>query len=293
MAKDNDRKTTPATPATTPKPSFEGGTVPKTFDPKDLGTKFFSDMERVYNKGPVVNPIADFTDYSGDTKKLIADGINNAGVVKNQLNGVATGKVGSSNPFYLSGPDFTKGITGDVAAGKYLGKGNPFLNAEIEKTRDNVSNDVNSTFASNGRFGADIHAEGLGEGLATAENSARFNQYNTDYDNMMEALGLQTGQAADRRSQFDTEYKRKTGALDRIDEANATALGYSGLNDSKLREKKLSDQAMWDSKNNSGFNHLAKYLGLLRGGDSANETNKPLSLWDIIGGIGQTVGSFL
>ena len=110
---------------------------------------------------------------------------------------------------------------------------------------------------------------------------------------MERALGMQTGQAADRRAQFDTEYDRKTGAMDRMDEATARALGYSGLTDSKLREKTLSDQAAWDNKNDSSFNHLAKYLGLMRGGDSANETNKPLSIWDILGGVGQTVGSFL
>lgn len=438
MAKDSTKQPTPTTPVPPAKPSYQGGDVPKTFDPKDLGTKFFSDMERVYGQGPKVNPISSFVDYSGETKNLIGQGINNSAAAARELGGVATGGVGSSNPFYLSGPDYSggfvddlaggrvdlgndyksgnigaigaggpvgntyrggnldaiaaggptgntyktgriadiaggasvgndykTGVVGDAAAGRLLGTGNPFLEAELQKTRDNIATDVNATFASNGRFGSDIHASGLSEGLADAENTARFNQYNTDYARMIEALGLQdtaagrdvdrqvqamglqdqaagrdldrqfqtlgrqddaamrdlasqlqvlgyqdqaagrdvagrlqgldmqAGQAADRRGQFETEYGRKLDAMDRIDAGTATGLGYAGLLDSKMRERNLADQEAWSNANDPDFNHLAKYLGLLRGGDSANETNKPLSIWDIIGGVGSTVGSFL
>jgi hypothetical protein len=262
------------------KPSWDGGSVPATLDPKNLGTKFLSDADRVYAKGPVVNPIKDFVPYSDSTKGMISQGLgNNDALRSGRIGDIARGGVNI-------GPDYTKGIMGDVASGKYLGKGNPFLNAEIERTRDNVSNEINSTFASNGRFGADIHAEGLGKGLADSENSARFNQYNTDYGNMTQALGLQGGQA-------NNNLDRQIQASGMLDDSTAQALGYSGLLDSKLEEKKLSDQNAWDDKNNANFNHLAKYLGLLRGGDSANETNKPLSFWDILGTIGQTAGSFL
>ena len=273
--------------------SYKGGKVPNTFDPKNLGTKFYSDIEKAYDKGPKVNPIKDYVPYSAETNSAITEGMGNADRTRDEFGAVATGDVGSSNPFYLSGPDYTQGVIGDVARGSYLGGGNPYLNAEIERTRDNVSNEINNTFASNGRFGADIHAEGLGKGLADSENTARFNQYNTDYDNMIEALGLQTGQAADRRTQFGTEYDRKVAAGNKLDAATATKLGYSGLIDAKAQEKNLSDQNAWDDKKNANFNHLAKYLGLMRGGDTANETNKPLRFWDILGTIGQTAGAFL
>lgn len=244
MAKDNDRKTTPATPATTPKPSFEGGTVPKTFDPKDLGTKIFSDTERVYNQGPKVNPFSDYTPFSTETQTGIAQGIADSDAIR-------------------SGP------MAGVAKGDWLGGGgNPYLNEIIRMTNENTSNDVNSTFASNGRFGSDIHAEGLGKALAGNETTARYNNFND-------------------------EWNRMTGAQDAIAGADATRLGYSGMLDSKAKEKTIADQASWDATNNKDYNHLAKYLGLLRGGDAANETNKPLSFWDLLGTIGQTAGNFL
>ncbi len=226
------------------KPSYEGGSVPGTFDPKNFGTKVMSDMDRIYNKGPVINPYSDYTPYSEQTTAGINQGITDSDAIRN-------------------------GPMGGVAAGDWLkGGGNPYLNDIIKMTNENTSNDVNSTFANNGRFGADIHAAGLGKALSENETTARYNNFND-------------------------EWNRMTGAQGAIKDADATRLGYSGMIDSKLKEKNLSDTAAWDEKNNAGYNHLAKYLGLLRGGDSANETNKPLSIWDILGGIGSTVGSFL
>jgi len=312
-------------------PSWAGGTYPDTFDPKTLGTKFFSDLSRTYDQGPKVNPFSDFVDYSGQTKNAISGGIGDFNRASGQLRGAAYGGVGSQNPFYLSGPDFSKGFVGDlaggrvdlgnnydsgilkdVAGGKYLAKGgNPYLEGALRSTRDDILKDVGSQFTSSGRFGGGSYVDKAVDSLSTAENTARLGQYNQDYGNMIQALGLQDsarmrdvngrlqglglqqGQAADRRSQFETEYGRKMGALDRIDAGRARSLGYSGLLDSKAKEKRLSDQAMWGNQNDAGYNHLAKYLGLLRGGDSANETNKPLSIWDILGGVGSFVEDVL
>jgi hypothetical protein len=231
-----------AVPGSPKKPSWAGGSIPSTFDPKDFGTQIFSDAQRIYGQGPRVNPIADYVPYSQETQSLIDRGL--------------------ADDTALRG-----GIFGDMAGGDFLGEGNPYLNAEIARTRENVGNDVNSVFASNGRFGADIHAQGLGEGLANAENTARFNQYNTDVGNMFQARGL-------------------------LDNSSSRALGYSGLLDSKLQEKNQSDSAMWDRRNNAGYNHIAQYLGLLRGG-GGNETNQPVSIFDLLGGIGSIAGAFL
>lgn len=208
--------------------SWNGTSTPTTFDPKDLGTQLFADTKTAYEQGPKINPVNPFTDYSAQTKGLISGGID---------------------------------AVSPVANGEWLSGGNPYFEEMLRKTRDNTTTDVNSTFNSNGRFGADIHAQGLATGLADSENAAR-------------------------ASNFETEWQRMLGA-------QGQGLGLSGLLDSKAAEKTAADATMWDRTNNAPFNHLAQYLGLLRGGDSANETNKPVSIWDILGGIGSTVGSFL
>lgn len=259
-------------------PSWNGGAVQKQFDPKDFGSQIFGDAQRIYQQGPQVNPISSFTDYSKQTKGLIDQGLQNNQDLRNgNIGDIARGGVNI-------GPDYTTGIMGDVAAGRYLGNGNPYLNDAIRQTQENVSNDVNSTFASNGRFGADIHAQGLGQGLANAENTARFNQYNTDYGNMTQALGLQ-GQQANNNLDWQT---RARGMLDN---GTAQALGYSGMLDSKAQQRNDARRQMWDSQHNAGYNHIAQYLGLLNGNGDA--TNKPLSIWDILGGVGSAVSTFV
>ena len=46
---------------------------------------------------------------------------------------------------------------------------------------------------------------------------------------------------------------------------------------------------MWDAQNNAGYNHIAQYMNLVNGGK--DNTNQPLSLWDILGGVGSVAGA--
>ena len=154
-----------------------------------------------------------------------------------------------------------------MASGANLGNGNPFLNQALSDTRAGILDDLGSEFTSFGRYGGGSMIDTAVDRIAPAENAARLGQYNQDVTNMF-------------------------GANSALDASNAQALGYSGMLDSKAKEQNLAQSDMWDRTNNADYNHLAKYLGLLRGGDTANETNKPTSIWDILGGIGSTVGSF-
>src|SRR5436190_1917051 len=112
------------TPAPTGPFTWNGASASSTFDPKDFGTKAFGDLNTAYGQGPKVNPVNPFTDYSQQTKDFIGSGID-------QLK--------------------------PVASGDWLNGGNPYFNDFLRQTRDNTTADVNSTFASNGRFGSDIH----------------------------------------------------------------------------------------------------------------------------------------
>lgn len=229
-----DRRGTGGTPGTggpapgqAPGPFTWNGAKPAgTFDPKTFGTTLFGDLATAYSQGPKAT-IPSFNPYSPETKGLIDNGIN-------ALKGVAGG-------------DWLKG-------------GNPYFEQALTDTRNNTTADVNSTFNNNGRFGADIHAQGLAQGLASSENAAR-------------------------AANFENEWQRMLGA-------QGQGLGLSGLLDSKnaeLIKSQQEQQAQLDP-----FNFIAKNYGLLTSGNGADaNTNKPLSLWDILGGIGSVAGAIL
>lgn len=216
-------KTTGGTSNTNP--SWMGGSIPSTFDPKTLGTTIMSDASRTYAQGPKVNPISTYTPFGQATTDTI-----NSSMAANR----------------------------GFASGANLGNGNPFLNAQLQQTRDNVLKDLGSQFTSSGRFGGGSYIDTATNSLANAENSARFGQYNTDVAQMMQAQGQN--------------------------------LGMSNLLDQKAAEKTAADRAMWDAQNNQGYNHIASYMNLMQGGKDS--TNKPVSIWDILSGVGTVAGAF-
>lgn len=224
--------------------TWNGAKPPGTFDVKDFGTQIAADTRTAYGQGPKINPVNPFTDYTQQTKDLIAQGLGN-------------------NDSLRSGPIM------DVAGGGWLDGGNPYFEDALRRTRDNISTDVNSTFNYNGLFGSDLHAKGLSEGLANAENDARM-------------------------ANFENEYGRMVGARGLLDQGTATAAGYSGLLDSKAAEQTAANSIMWDRNNDSAFQHLAKYMNMLTGGGSMQgTTNQPLSFWDILGGAGSFLTGIL
>jgi len=198
-----------------------------TFDPKTVGTRMYQDLNTAYGQGPKINPVNPFTDYGQQTKDLISGGLSRMSPIAN---------------------------------GQWLSGGNPYLEAEYAKTRDNIMQDVGSSFTSSGRFGGGSYVNNAVDRIASNENSARADNFNTEYNRMLGAQGQ--------------------------------GLALSGLLDSKNAEKTAADSTMWDRTNNAPFQHLAQYFGLSRGGDSANETNKPLTLIDFLSGIGTVAGSF-
>lgn len=216
-----------------------------TFDAKAFGTQIAGDASVAYGQGPKINPISGFTPYSQETQGLIGQGLQN-------------------------NEDMRSGTIGDVASGGWLDGANPYFENNLQRTRDNISQDVNSTFNYNGLFGADLHAKGLSEGLANAENDARM-------------------------ANFENEYGRMVGARGMLDQGTATAAGYSGLLDSKAKEKAAADSMMWDRNNDSEYQHIAKYLNMLTGGKSgiAGNTNQPLTFWDMLGSAGTFLGNIL
>lgn len=67
--------------------------------------------------------------------------------------------------------------------------GNPYLDAILTKTRDNVTNQVNDQFGMAGRFGSGSHADILTRALADAENQARYQDYGVERGYQQDAIG--------------------------------------------------------------------------------------------------------
>jgi hypothetical protein len=67
--------------------------------------------------------------------------------------------------------------------------GNPYLDAILGKTRQNVINSVNDQFGTAGRFGGGMHQAILEQQLADAENAARFGNYNQERAYQQDAIG--------------------------------------------------------------------------------------------------------
>jgi hypothetical protein len=72
-------------------------------------------------------------------------------------------------------------------------QGNPYLDAILGKTRDNVISNVNDQFGMSGRYGSGMHQAILERELADAENQARYGDYAQERGYQQDAIG-QAGQ---------------------------------------------------------------------------------------------------
>lgn len=107
-----------------------------------------------------------------------------------------TGQVSSVLPGLLerfntgdSGVDAAGGYVTDVLGGKYMG-GNPFLEAMIGRTSEDVRNRVNANFGSRGSFGGTAHTTALTKALADAELGLRYGNYSDEMGRMGSAAGM-------------------------------------------------------------------------------------------------------
>lgn len=89
-----------------------------------------------------------------------------------------------------AGLSAASGYAQNVLGGQYLGQGNPYMNQMLAQTRENVGNQVNGTFSMAGRTGGGNHEERLGQGLASAENALRYQDYGAERDRMSQMAGL-------------------------------------------------------------------------------------------------------
>ena len=84
----------------------------------------------------------------------------------------------------------SQGYYGDVLSGKYLDpSSNPGLSGILDRTRRDVTNDVNSQFSMAGRYGSGAHTGVLTDHLADAENNILYQNYGQERANQGAAAG--------------------------------------------------------------------------------------------------------
>lgn len=81
-----------------------------------------------------------------------------------------------------------QGLVNDTIGGKFL-SGNPYLDAVLGRTRENVSDSVASEFMGAGRYGGGYHQAILARELADAENNARMQDYSRERAYQNDAIG--------------------------------------------------------------------------------------------------------
>jgi hypothetical protein len=81
-----------------------------------------------------------------------------------------------------------QGLVNRNLSGANLG-GNPYLDAILGKTRENVAGSVNDQFGPSGRFGSGMHAAILARELADAETRARYQDYGVERGYQQDAIG--------------------------------------------------------------------------------------------------------
>lgn len=85
-----------------------------------------------------------------------------------------------------------QGLVNRNLSGENL-QGNPYLDAILGRTRENVINGVNDQFGSAGRFGSGSHQAVLGRELAAAENQMRYQDYGQERAYQQDAIGASQG----------------------------------------------------------------------------------------------------
>lgn len=110
----------------------------------------------------------------------------------NKYSGMQMDTYGRVAPGAEQGIIGSQNLVNDTLAGKYL-NGNPYLDGMLSKTRENITNNVQSQFAGAGRYGSDYNVGELSRQLADAENQMRFQNYGQERAYQNEAIGQAQG----------------------------------------------------------------------------------------------------
>jgi hypothetical protein len=213
----------------------------------------FGDAESIYQQGaPGFFPgqtVAPMSGYSQQAFQSMAERARNG----NPLMGQAQGEIGKILSGGYLDPNNNPGFQGA-------------LNAAIRPMTQAFSNEVmpgiDSSFSSAGRYGSGMQGQAysnaqqdLARGIGDVSSNMAFNNYGMERGNMMNALGMAPGFAAD-------------------DWKNISMLGLAGQGLEGYDQRMIdADRERYDYNANKDMNWLQNYVGLLGGAPPPGSTS--------------------
>jgi hypothetical protein len=213
----------------------------------------FSDAQGIYNQGaPGFFPgqtVAPMSGYSQQAFQSMAERARNG----NPLMGQAQGEIGKILSGGYLDPNNNPGFQGA-------------LNAAIRPMTQAFSNEVmpgiDSSFSSAGRYGSGMQgqayndaSQNLARGIGDVSSNMAFNNYGMERGNMMNALGMAPGFAAD-------------------DWKNISMLGLAGQGLEGYDQRMIdADRERYDYNANKDMSWLQNYVGLLGGAPPPGSTS--------------------
>ena len=238
MGKSNDQKTTVKSDPWKPiQPYLKGA---------------FADAEAQYKKGaPGFFPGQTVANQSQFTTQAFQNMANRA-MQGNPLMGQASGEVSKMLSGDYLDPNNNPGFQGALSAA---------IRPVTDAFRDNVMPGIDSNFSSAGRFGSGLQGEAyrdantdLARSVGDISSNMAFGNYNMERGNMMDAIGMAGGLAAN-------DYK------------DISMLGLAGQGMDQYNQRLIdADRERYDYNANKDMGWLQNYIGLLGGAPQPSQT---------------------
>lgn len=125
--------------------------------------------------------------------------------------------------------DAARKYTTEVLGGRYLDQGNPYLDAIVSSTNNNVRNGVSASLGTRGLTGGSDYAAIIAKRLADNETGLRFNNYNTERDRMGQAVSQVPGIIAAENGILDPAFQAYDAMQAPVRAAVGAGSGIGGL----------------------------------------------------------------
>jgi hypothetical protein len=213
----------------------------------------FSDAQSIYSQGaPGFFPgqtVAPMSGYSAEAFQSMADRARNG----NPLMGQAQGEIGKILSGDYLDPNNNPGFQGALRAA---------IDPITSAFRNEVMPGIDSAFSAAGRYGSGSQgqayndaSQNLGRSIGDVSSNMAFNNYGMERGNMMNALSMAPGFAAD-------------------DWKNISMLGLAGQGLEGYDQRMIdADRERYDYNANKDMSWLQNYVGLLGGAPQAGSTS--------------------
>lgn len=234
--------------------SFQGGTANPNYNKEAFNNLIGADAATLYGQAPKVNQELQYGGLGSQTTGAL-----------NSLYGASTANAGGINAANAAN---TALIGADPNAA------NPYFEANLQKTMQDVGTGVNAALGANGRYGSNVHVDRLGSTLGGISNQARQGQYQ-----------YQQGRIDNAVNNAGSLYQQSL-------QPYQTQLGVGQAFDADRQAAITARDNLFNNNANAGYNQLVKYQQLNNGTAQQTVTRQP-GLFDYLGAAGGLASAFL